>query len=198
MRASRDLSNLIEELSPEDWQPLLEQVMDEHFGPAMEAFDLEFEEIDDRLGGNWTGTLWGCAFEDFLTRRFAPDERNPVEAYLERRGSKESAALRRYMTALQTSIMSLYEVSDITPGAVPAGARSDPGRRTGAGARAFCDAEPAAVGPDCRADRAERRSAGPGGRPSRLHPRRIGAPRRRPPGGSRPHETPAVVITAAP
>ena len=116
MRASRDLSNLIEELSREDWQPLLEQVMDEHFGPAMEAFDLEFEEIDDRLGGNWTGTLWGCAFEDFLTRRFAPDGRNPVEAYLERRGSKESAALRRYMTALQTSIMSLYEVSDITPG----------------------------------------------------------------------------------
>jgi hypothetical protein len=43
------------------------------------------EEIDDRLGGNWTGTLWGCAFEDFLTRRFAPDGRNPVEAYLERR-----------------------------------------------------------------------------------------------------------------
>src|SRR4051794_218090 len=116
MRASRDLSNLIEELSREDWQPLLEQVMDEHFGPAMEAFDLEFEEIDDRLGGNWTGTLWGCAFEDFLTRRFAPDGRNPVEAYLERRGSKESAALRRYMTALQTSIMSLYEVSHITPG----------------------------------------------------------------------------------
>ena len=41
----------------------------------MEAFDLEFEEIDDRLGGNWTGTLWGCAFEDFLTRRRAGPQR---------------------------------------------------------------------------------------------------------------------------
>ena len=49
MRASRDLSNLIEELSQESWQPLLEQVMDEHFGPAMEAFDLEFGIYQKRL-----------------------------------------------------------------------------------------------------------------------------------------------------
>src|SRR4051812_40156749 len=38
------------------------------------------------------------------------------EVYLKRRGWKESAAARRYMTALQTSFMSLYEVSDLTPG----------------------------------------------------------------------------------
>ena len=75
---------------------------------------MEFEEIDKALGGNW-GTTPGCAFEDFLTRRFEPDGRNPVETYLKRRGWKESAA-RRYMTALQTSAMSLYEVSDLIPG----------------------------------------------------------------------------------
>ena len=111
-----DLSNLIKWLDREDWQPLLEEVMAEHFGPAMEAFDVEFEEIDEALGGNWGTTLWGCAFKDFLTRRFEPDERNPVEAYLRHRGWKESAAARRYMTALQSSVMSLYEVSDLTPG----------------------------------------------------------------------------------
>ncbi|HKG77278.1 MAG TPA: tyrosine-type recombinase/integrase [Beijerinckiaceae bacterium] len=38
--------------------------MDEHFGPAMEAFDLEFEEIDEVLSGTWATTLWGCAFEE--------------------------------------------------------------------------------------------------------------------------------------
>ena len=90
--------------------------MDEHFGPAMEAFDLEFEKIDEVLSGTWATTLWGCAFEDFFTRRFEPDGRNPVEAYLQRRGWKEAAAARRYMTALQSSVMSLYEVSDLTPG----------------------------------------------------------------------------------
>ena len=116
MRPAHDLSNLIKWLSREEWQPLLEEVMAEHFGPAMEAFDVEFEDIDEALGGNWGTTLWGCAFEDFLTRRFEPDGRNPVEAYLRHRGWKESAAARRYMTALQSSVMSLYEVSDITPG----------------------------------------------------------------------------------
>jgi hypothetical protein len=116
MRPAHDLSNLIKWLSREDWRPLLEEVMAEHFGPAMEAFDVEFEDIDKALGGNWGTTLWGCAFEDFLTRRFEPDGRNPVETYLKRRGWKESAGARRYMTALQTSVMSLYEVSDLTPG----------------------------------------------------------------------------------
>ncbi len=116
MRPAHDLSNLIKWVSREDWRPLLEEVMDEHFGPAMEAFDLEFEEIDEVLGGNWGMALWGCAFEDFLTRRFEPDGRNPVEAYLQRRSWKESTTARRYMRALQTSVMSLYEVSDLTPG----------------------------------------------------------------------------------
>jgi hypothetical protein len=116
MRPADDLSNLFKWLSREDWRPLFEEVMAEHFGPAMEAFGVEFEEIDGVLGGNWNTMLWGCAFEDFLTRRFEPDGRNPVEAYLQRRGWKESAAARRYMTALQSSVMSLYEVSEITPG----------------------------------------------------------------------------------
>lgn len=116
MRPAHDLSNLIKWLSREEWRPLLEEVMGEHFGPAMEAFDVEFEEIDEALGGHWAMTLWGCAFEDFLTRHFEPDGRNPVDAYVQRRGWKESAAARRYMTALQTSVMSLYEVSEITPG----------------------------------------------------------------------------------
>jgi hypothetical protein len=116
MRPAHDLSNLIKWLAREEWRPLLEEVMAEHFGPAMEAFDVEFEDIDEALGGNWGTTLWGCAFEDFLTRRFEPGGRNPVEAYLRHRGWKESAAARRYMTALQSSVMSLYEVSEITPG----------------------------------------------------------------------------------
>src|SRR5919199_1882187 len=116
MRPAHDLSNLIKWVSREDWRPLLEEVMDEHFGPAIEAFGLEFEEIDEVLGGNWGMMLWGCAFEDFLTRRFEPDGRNLVEAYLQRRGWKEPAAAKQYMTVLQTSVMSLYEVSDLTPG----------------------------------------------------------------------------------
>lgn len=115
-RPGDDLSDLIKWTARDAWRSHVDDVMAEHFEPAMEAFGLEFEEIDEALGGNWGGTLWGCAFEDFLTRRFGPDDQNPVEAYLRRRGWKEHVATRAYMTALKNSVMSLYEVSDIVPG----------------------------------------------------------------------------------
>lgn len=111
-----DLSDLIKWMARDEWRHRVDAVMAEHFEPAMHQFELAFEEIDDALGGSWALTLWGCAFEDFLTRRFEPDDENPVETYLRRRGWKERALSRSYMAALQTSVMSLYEVSDLVPG----------------------------------------------------------------------------------
>lgn len=111
-----DLGDLLKWSARAEWRGRVDAVMAEHFEPAMEAFDLTFEDIEDTLGGGWGGTLWGCAFEDFLTRRFGPENENPVEAYLRRRGWKERPATHAYMRALGSSVMSLYEVSDILPG----------------------------------------------------------------------------------
>jgi hypothetical protein len=116
VRPGHDLGALIKWTARDEWRGRVAAVMAEHFEPAMEAFGLSFEEIDDALGGGWAMTLWGCAFEDFLTRHFGPEGENPVEAYLRRRGWKERAGTRAYMTALQGSVMSLHEVSDIVPG----------------------------------------------------------------------------------
>ena len=115
-RAGHDLSGIIKWCAREDWRPRIDAVMAEHFEPAMKAFGLDFQEIGEALGGTWAVTLWGCAFEDFLTRRFGPGDENPVEVYLRRRGWKEPVTARTYMTALRTSLMSLYEASDIIPG----------------------------------------------------------------------------------
>jgi hypothetical protein len=60
-------------------------------------------------------TVWACAFEDFLTRKF-DDGENAIDDYLRRRGWKESASVRLYMAALRNSTMSLYEVGDIVRG----------------------------------------------------------------------------------
>jgi len=68
--------------------------------------------VDSRSLTIATTTVWGCAFEDFLTRELN-DGRNIVDDYLKRRGWKESASARAYMSALRTSVVSLYEVSDI-------------------------------------------------------------------------------------
>jgi hypothetical protein len=71
-------------------------------------------EVVSILGKNWfMTTVWGSAFEDFLTRDFDGGQ-NIVDDYLKRRGWKESASTRAYMTSLRTLVASLYEVGDIT------------------------------------------------------------------------------------
>jgi hypothetical protein len=65
MRSQCDFTGLIKFLAREDWKSRFEEVMGEHLGPAMRAFDLEYEEIGEALGGGWNMTLWGVAFEDF-------------------------------------------------------------------------------------------------------------------------------------
>ena len=116
MRLHGDLTGLIKFLARDDWKSSLEEVMGEHFGPAMQAFDLEYEAIGAALGGSWDMTLWGVAFEDFLGRQLEPDGRNFIDEYLRRRGWNESAPTKAYMRGLRNSIMSLYEASAIVPG----------------------------------------------------------------------------------
>ena len=116
MKANHDLSSLVKFLSRDDWAVHFEEVMGDHFWAAMDEFDLEHEEIGEALGDHWTRILWGCAFEDFLTQVHQPDGRTFVDAYLKRRGWKESMQAKAYMKALSVSVMSLYEASEIVPG----------------------------------------------------------------------------------
>jgi hypothetical protein len=84
--------------------------------PAPARLPVEsIEELGELIGAHWATTLWGCAFEDFLTRD-VDGAGNIVDDYLKRRGWKETAIDRAYMAALRSSTMSLYEVSDIQPG----------------------------------------------------------------------------------
>ena len=115
MRSHCDLSGLIKFLARDDWKSSFEAVMGEHFGPAMQAFDIEYAAIGAALGGSWDMTLGGVAFEDFLGRQLEPDGRNFVDEYLRRRGWNESALTKTYMRGLRDSIMSLYEASAIVP-----------------------------------------------------------------------------------
>ena len=91
MKPGHDLSGLIKFAGRDDWRPHLESAMGDHFGAAMEEFDLDFEAIGDVLGEHWAMTLWGCAFENLLTHVVESGGRNLVEDYLKRRGWKETA-----------------------------------------------------------------------------------------------------------
>lgn len=116
MPSSSSLSGLIKWLAREAWREPFEEALWLHVGPTCEQADLELEDLESLLGPAQFMTLWGCAFEDFLTRIVEPDDVNLVDEYLKRRGWKEPVANRRYMEALRHSVMSLYEVSDLVPG----------------------------------------------------------------------------------
>ena len=115
MKTTHDLFGLMKFMGRESWRHDLQDVMDAHFGAILEETDLDFDDVGDILGEHWQMTLWGCAFEDALSQEFE-GRRNPVDDYLKRRGWKESAATRAYLKALRTSVLSLYEVSEIVPG----------------------------------------------------------------------------------
>ena len=98
------------------WAEHLRDALDDHLGHAMEEFEFEADELADIVGDHWAGVLWGCAFKDLLTRDVEPDGRNLVEDYLKRRGWNEAGPNKLYMRALRSSVMSLYEVSEVEPG----------------------------------------------------------------------------------
>jgi hypothetical protein len=110
---ARSLQGLMKWLTRAEWGDWFAEIYDHHLLPACQQTGLDAEEVVAILGENWfMTTVWGCAFEDFLTREGA-DGRNIVDDYLKRRGWKEGASARVYMSGLRTSVMSLYEVSDI-------------------------------------------------------------------------------------
>src|SRR3546814_6814406 len=94
----------------------LGEALGDHLGLAMEEFDFEADELADIVGDHWAGVLWGCAFEDLLTRTIEPGDRNIVDDYIRRRGWNESGSTKIYLRALRSSVMSLYEVSEVEPG----------------------------------------------------------------------------------
>ncbi len=112
MASADALKGLMKWLSCEEWQEPFRELIERHLGPACERAGIAHDELADKIGRKHVGVLWGCMFEDFLAFDL-DDDSNIVDDYLKRRGWKESVPNKRYMTALRSSVMSLYEVSDI-------------------------------------------------------------------------------------
>ena len=106
MASGHSLEGLITWLHREEWRDRFAETFDAHLLPACELTGLEANEVVSALGEDWfTRTVWGSAFEDFLTRDFDGGS-NIVDDYLKRRGWKESSSTRQYMAALRSSVPS--------------------------------------------------------------------------------------------
>ncbi|MHA1560397.1 MAG: hypothetical protein ACTSWI_06985 [Alphaproteobacteria bacterium] len=116
MPSSHSLSGLMKWLAGDAWRQAFLNVLDRHIGRVLDEHDIpNFDELGDLIDPHWAMTLWGCAFEDFLTTD-VEGVGNIVDDYLKRRGWKETTPNREYMSGLKDTLMSLYEVSDIQPG----------------------------------------------------------------------------------
>ena len=112
MASANALTGLMKWLGREEWREPFNEMIERHLGPACEAAGIALDELADLVGDARASTLWGCVFEDFLASDL-DDGSNIVEDYVKRRGWKESIANKRYLMALRSSVMSLYEVSDV-------------------------------------------------------------------------------------
>lgn len=111
---SHDIGGLIKWASSIGWRDRFDELIDWHLGAADE-FGLDMERLYNLLGDRMLD-LEHCAFEDLAATIFE-DGSNLVDDYIKRRGWKEGASTRAYMQAMRDSLMSIYEVSNIIPGA---------------------------------------------------------------------------------
>ena len=102
-------------LHRDPWREAFEDLLELHLGPACDKAGIEIDQLANLIGGDLVASLWGCAFEDFLTRD-VDELGNIVEDYLKRRGWNEKVRIKAYMAGLKSSVMSLYEVSDVRAG----------------------------------------------------------------------------------
>ena len=116
MSRSDELQGIMKFALRDEWSVEFDQVLSLHFAIVLEGHGLKFSELPKFIGDVWATTLWGCAFEDLLTRDFAPDGRNIADAYLKRSGWREDGEAKTYIKALRRSVPSLYEASSIMPG----------------------------------------------------------------------------------
>jgi hypothetical protein len=94
MTGAHSLQGLMKWLTRDEWSDRFAEVYDDHLLPACDQTDLDVDEVISILGEDWfMSTVWGCAFEDFLTREFE-DGSNIVDDYLKRRGWKEGASTK--------------------------------------------------------------------------------------------------------
>lgn len=97
------------------WRERMGEMVEKHLRKACDLNDIDIYELPDVIG-DAAMVAFDCAFEDCCTSTWE-DGANLCNDYLKRRGWKETAMNRAYIEALRDSVVSLYEVSDVQPGA---------------------------------------------------------------------------------
>ena len=108
--------NLLKWSGRDPWQGRLSAVVTVHLGPIEDEYKIDADDIDDLLEEHRMQMLRTYILEDFCSVEFGEEEKqNVVDAYLEKRGWRESVLGKRYLEALRQSVTSLYEIVAVNP-----------------------------------------------------------------------------------
>jgi uncharacterized protein (DUF2384 family) len=111
------IRNIMNWANRPEWSDEQAAIFDTHLAPVCDRIGISQEELGEELAEHgYGGMLFGLMFEDFLSRRLPPDDRNVIDDYLEHRGWRESVPGRRYLKQLRDSTLSMYEVVEVSPG----------------------------------------------------------------------------------
>ena len=112
----KTIRNIMNWAEQPEWLEEQAAVFDAHLAPVCDRIDINQEDLVLELEEHgYGGMLFGVVFEDFISRRLS-DDKNIIDDYLKRRGWRESVPGRRYLQQLRDSVLSLYEVVEVSPG----------------------------------------------------------------------------------
>ena len=115
-KTDKTIRNIMNWAEQPEWLEEQATVFDAHLAPVCDRIDISQEDLALELEEHgYGGMLFGVVFEDFISRRL-PDDKNIIDDYLKRRGWHESVPGRRYLQQLRDSVLSLYEVVEVSPG----------------------------------------------------------------------------------
>jgi hypothetical protein len=105
--------NLLKYARRPEWETRLSDVWHEHTAQAAQEIHISADELANLIEEEgWHDALLGIVFEDFVSRR-ANDEPSFADVYLRRAGWREAPAARKYLEAMASSRLSLYEIVEV-------------------------------------------------------------------------------------
>jgi hypothetical protein len=107
------LNNLYKWTTRPEWTDILAAVMRAHFGPVPEALGMtDLDEVAEYVGEDAYFSIWLASLADLMARS-TEGETNLADDYIKRRGLRETATVRDYLSAHKGSVLSLYEVLEV-------------------------------------------------------------------------------------
>lgn len=105
------------QVEQEPWSHLMEDFLTEMFTPLANRYDFSVADAENRImTGDYSFMAYGYIFEEFATAAWDGAPNNLIEEYLQHRGWREGAHGRRYLRALGSSELKLWEIVAVKPG----------------------------------------------------------------------------------